>query len=396
MTDNEQQVIESPDRSVVSAVDAPNPDGAQSLSDRDIRHNMIVLIMIDAIWGLGATEIGLASSPLYVFLHASNTIIGFATGTLAILALVGVFFSPFITLRFRVKKWYLLIAHLPYLGAWGLIGLALIMSGRLGLSREWLLTFVVVMSGVNWFFAGFVSLPHNEYAAACIPMSHRGRFAGYSHTIGAIAGLLSNAVGGLILLQVAKPMAYGYLHVMTWFICQCGYILALFGRERPTPVEKAPKPWSKSMIKAAVTDKPYLRVIVLFVAYNILFIPCITTFVGVYGFRELKMIPAAAATIGFVQKFAVITLSAYVGRIIDKYSPKRVLTYWPLVMVLSLSPLLILHNSYGVYISAGFGMLFYSGYLGSFNALIYGMPSPENRAGHTSRSKFCFLMPRFP
>lgn len=232
-------------------------------------------------------DLALASGPLFVFLNASNTIIGL-TQSLMFLTLIGVFLSPFISVKLRIKKWYLMFSHVPYLGAWGAIGIALILSTKLGLSNSWLLGFVVAMSAANWFFAGFVTLAHNEYVAACMPMSHRGRLAGYSYTAGGAAGTISAAIGGIILLRVAKPMSFGYLYLMMWLICQSGYILALFGRERPTPIEKAPKPWSRAMLRAAWQDKPYLKMLALYAVYNMTFVPLLTVFLPIYGFRDLS------------------------------------------------------------------------------------------------------------
>lgn len=117
--------------------------------------------------------------------------------------------------------------------------------------------FIVAMSAVSGFSVGFVTLPHQEYVAACVPMKYRGRLAGYGWSIGSGLAIISNTLAGWILLRLAKPEAYGYLYVMTWLFCQMGFVLALFGKERPTPVEKSPKPWSKAMIKAAIFWKKW-------------------------------------------------------------------------------------------------------------------------------------------
>ncbi len=236
--------------------------------------------------------------------------------------MIGWFFSPFITVKFRVKKFYLLAVHIPFLGAWGIIGLGLVLSHRFGLGRQWLLNFVIVMSAANCFFQGFTALPHNEYVAACIPMSHRGRFSGYSYTIGQGLGVFSNLLGGWILWHIARPMSFGYLYVLTWFIIQCGYMLAMFGRERPTPVERCPKPWSKTMVKAVLYDKPYMRVLLLNVCYGVLFTPMLINFVPLYGFTDLRMLPVMAAVIGLVQRLTGLATSSFLGHAVDKVQPE--------------------------------------------------------------------------
>ena len=82
---------------------APPGPRQQPLSKIDIRHNMILLILMDTVWLFGATEMTLASSPLYAYLKASNTVIGLIQGSY-VLGLLGIFLSPFITIRFPNQK----------------------------------------------------------------------------------------------------------------------------------------------------------------------------------------------------------------------------------------------------------------------------------------------------
>lgn len=346
-----------------------------------IKRNMISTILVDSIWQMGYTEFLIASTPLFVYLNASNTLIGIITG-FAWTGLLGVVLSPFITCRFRVKKWYLFTAHLPYLGSLGLIGLGLVLAQVLGLSDSFLLKMVVVLTASSSFFGGFVTLPHWEYSAACLPMSHRGRFYGYSFTIGCFLGLLANYAGMWILTHVPKPMSFGYLYAMTWLICQTGYIAALFAKEKPTPIEKAPKPWSWKMIMAVVDDKPYLRVLMLYMIFYTAFVSLINNFVLVYGMKVLHMPAQSAAEIGIVQKVVSIALMYAIGRLIDKNSPKRVMQYSSLVMVAALVPLVVFQNSWSVYFCCGVGMIFSNLLWAGFMPLFFGLPKPENRTGH--------------
>lgn len=377
MSTEDKNVTVCPERADVGGEDRIS--GVSSAAD--IRHNLIVLVLIDCIWVFGAAEMLLAAGPLYVYLHASNTLIGLI-GSSQILGLLGVFLSPFITRRFPVKKLYLLIVHVPYIGPWGIIGIGLILSRRLGLSNEWLLGFVVAMNCVSGFFAGFVTLPHQEYVAACVPMSHRGRLNGYSNATGSGLALISNALAGWILLTMAKPMAFGWLYVMTWLICQGGYVLALLGREQRTPVERAPKPWSKEMVLSALRDKPYMRVIAVYTIYVIFFMPVVWMFLAIYGFRDLKMIAATAAALGITQKIATLLTSSHIGHLIDKFSAKRILLYLPFAFIATIVPVIVWRSPCAVYASTALGVVLSVGFQAAFCALLYGMPTPEHRAGH--------------
>ncbi|MBI2843951.1 MAG: hypothetical protein HYX78_11180 [Armatimonadetes bacterium] len=353
----------------------------RTLSDADIRHNMKVIIMLDAIFTTGVADLVMATTPLWVLLGASSTRIGFIN-SLSILALVGVFLSPFISVRFRFKKWYLFFIHVPYIGTWGIMGLALVFARHFDLSNAWLLAFLTAMTGANFFTGGFVTLPHQEYTAACIPMSHRGRYSAYSQGIGSLTSIGSTMLGGWILLRVAKPMAFGYLYLLTWFFCQAGYVMALFGRERPTPVENAPRPWSRGMLVAVWQDKPFLKLMLVNAGFMILFWPIINVYIGNYGYKELKMAPALAAVLMMITSAARIATSGPIGHLTDRLHPKRILPYWPLVAFLSIVPVLILRNEIGVFISTAIGAVFFIGQGCAFLALIYGLPRPEDRAGH--------------
>lgn len=357
------------------------PDGrASRLSEADVKHNVKVNVFLDAIYCFGAADFALASGPLYVYLGASNTLIG-AINSLAILALLGVLLSPYITRRFPYKKKYLFVVHLPYIGAYGLIGLGVLLSGMLGWSNEQLLHFVIAMMVVNFLASGFVTLPHQEFLAACIPMSYRGRYTGFSQSLGSVGGIVSAAVGGLVLLYFAKPMSFGVLFVMVWFFCQVGYILCLFAREPRTPVEESPPPYTRGMFSALWRDGKYLRVLGL----NFLFFALINpafAFVPIYGYKELGMEPATAAVIVLVQQVVRVVLSSHIGIFTDRLSAKKMLPLWLVAAALSFVPLFLLPNAYGVYASSALSALCLVGVNASFNALIYGLPSPENRSGH--------------
>jgi len=365
---------------------APKPadqivDGrADELSEADIKHNVKVNVFLDAIYCLGAADFALAAGPMYVFLGASNTMIG-TISALAILALLGVILSPYISNCFPYKKKYLFVVHVPYIGAYGLIGLGIIFLPSLGWSNHQMLNFVFAMMVLNFLASGFVTLPHQEFLSACIPMRYRGRYTGFSMGLGSVGSIVSSLVGGLVLLHVTKPMAFGWLYVMIWFFSQLGYVMCLFAREPRTPVENSPTPYTKGMFVALWQDKNYLRVLFI----NFLFFTLINPafmFVPIYGYKELNMIPATAAVIAVVQQVIRAVFSSHIGIFTDRLSAKRVFPIWLAVAALSFVPLFIMKNAYAVYISSALSALCLVGAMASFNALIFGLPSPENRSGH--------------
>ena len=351
------------------------------LSKADIKRNMIAIILLESIFYMGFTDLQLAMQPLLVYLKASNSMIGIINGA-TIMGLVGVFFSPWITRRFRYKKWYMFVVHMPYIGSVGLMGLAVLMSKQFGLSDPSLLMVVFGLTLAHWFFSGFVSLPHQEYTAACIPMAYRGRYSGWSFSVGGVLSIGSAMLGGWVLSHYSKPMAFGYVLLMAWAIAQSGFLFALLGKELPTPVEKSPKPWSKSMFKAVWEDKPYVRFLTIYALSNAIIYPTLFTFINVYGFRELGMRPETSALIQVIGQAARIGACVFIGIITDKIGPKRVYPFWFLIAGIGIMIPVMIGSPIGVYIASAFAALYVAGTTGAFGALLYGLPSPENRAGH--------------
>ena len=64
------------DRTVVSPESGSVVLGNKHLSADDIRHNMKVLIMLDAIFTMGITDLAIVAAPMWKYLHATNTQIG--------------------------------------------------------------------------------------------------------------------------------------------------------------------------------------------------------------------------------------------------------------------------------------------------------------------------------
>jgi len=360
------------------------PGGTSSapLAEGDVKHNLRVNVLVQAINAAGSADMALASGPLLVYLGASNSLIGLING-FGWLALVGVFLSPFISRRCPHKKWYMFWAHLPYLGAWGLIGLFVILSGILGISHPALLAIIVGLSAANMFFSGFVTLPSQEFLAACIPMSHRGRFTGFAMSTGAVAALVSSALGGLILLYVAKPQSFGWLYIIFWVLAQGGFVLALLAREPRVHTGEPPRPWSAGMFSALRADQRFQRVLLSNLFFFSVLFPC-TVFVPIYGYKVLGMSAATAAVIAIVQQVARLVLSSHIGIWTDKIGAKRITPVWFLLAAVSVVPLLVWNTPNALYVTVALQAVSHAGIMAAFNPLLLGTPKPENRSGHYS------------
>lgn len=392
---------------------AETDEYGRSLQPREIKRNMLSLVLLETTFWTGSADINLALQPLLVFLGASNAMIGAVNGAVWI-GLIGVLLSPWITKRFRYKKWYLFMGNVPYLTALFIMGLMAIYADTLGLSRQSLLLWVFGLYLAHWFFGGFVTLPCTEYIAACIPMSHRGRLTGYAYSAAGGTAIGAALAGQWILKNLEKPASFGYVLLLGWMFMQLGYTCMLFAKERPTPVEKSPEPYKKEMFSAFFDDKPYANLIFLYFLYTSLFYLTTFSFVQTYGFKVLKMPLWTSATMIIVQQISKLLTSAPMGLFIDRLTPKKTIPWiflasaaaWsaPMVMphvisqplshygwaksLIAQSPVwaylipAVSPEVLGVYISLALSTIFVTAIISAQTALICGLPSPEHRAGH--------------
>jgi len=374
------EIMDSPASCAVEASGADQPED-QQLSGRDIRRNMMSLVLLETTFWTGSADINLALQPLLVYLGASNTMIGWVNGVV-FAGLVGVVFSPWITKRFPYKKWYLFVGNVPYLTAIAVMGMLAVFNVSLGMSKDTLLWWVFGLYFMHWFFGGFVTLPCTEYIAACIPMSHRGRLTGYAYSAAGGTAIGAAFLGKYILKVVPKPASFGYVLLLGWVICQLGYMCMLFAKERRTPVEKSPPPYSKGMFTALLKDRAYVSLLVLYFLYTTCFYTTTFNFVNIYGFKELHMPLWTSATMIIIAQLSKLLTSAPMGLYIDKLSPKRTLPYIFFIAAASWLAPIVIPAHWGVYAGVALGTICVTGLISAQTALICGLPSPEHRAGH--------------
>jgi len=351
------------------------------LTDKQIKKNLILMILMDSIFSMGAIDLQIVMQPLWKYLHATNTQIGMV-GTWSMLSLIPIFLSPYISNKCRYKKLYLFFSHVPYIGTWGIMAFILFKTHSWNISSHTLLFLTIALSVATNVFGGFVNLPHQEYISNCIPMRLRGRLNGIGGTVGGSLSLASSAIGMWVLTVVAKPMAFGYLYLMTWFICQTGYIFALFGKEIPTPIENAPKPYTKEMFVDFWRDKRFLRVLIMWIVLNFFFGSIINTFIIQYGLRDFNLPDATSAAIAMTMQITSTCCGALIGVFVDKIRPKRTAQIVPYWGAFALLPILIFPCKISVFVTMGIFATYNTMLYASYFSLLYGIPKPEHRSGH--------------
>ncbi|MHB9035759.1 MAG: MFS transporter [Armatimonadota bacterium] len=349
------------------------------MSVQEIKRNIFFCLLLDAVAMSGWTDFQFSLQPLLVHLKASNTTIGIVTGSM-FAALFGAIVSPWISRRFTYKKWYMIVASIPCTSVIGIMGLLLVNSHRLGLSSAYLLGIIAALVCLMYLMLGFSLLPHQEYLAACVPMSHRGKLAGYSTSVGAVAAIGAAAASGWILTAYQKPMSFGFVFLLIWLIIQSSFVFSLFAREKLIAEQEPPKPWSIAMLKSVLEEKAFCRMIVLGSFFDLLICP-VYGYVNIYGFKALGMAASASAVFQIITQVVRISTALLIGLATDRFGAKRMVPIGVIFGIVALMPPLLLKNELSIYLSVGLSTLFMITMSTSFTKTIFGLPKPENRPG---------------
>lgn len=320
--------------------------------------------------------------PMLIHYGATNTQIGLVQGTL-IATLPGMVLAPWLTRRFPYKKLLVFVSDSLYLLPIALIGALICLDG---LSQR-LIPPATMVIAVVWLMlagqvaAGFGGLPNQEFFSACIPMHLRGRLAGFSAGIGGLLGLAGGGIAAWTLQHLEKPLAYGVLLLLAWFLCQLADSAVLLAREPRTPVESSPPPWGKAMWHSVLNDHHFLRVAATVVIISPL-ITQLAVFASVFAFRGLKLEPTMAAWIGMTAAIARLTLSPAAGWLTDHWGAKPSLLLWSGISAIGFGTLAAIPSTASVFTAAAVAAVAGSGFSGAMNALTSGIPAPEHRSGH--------------
>lgn len=357
------------------------------LSPQDVRRNFACLVWKGSVFAMGWAEVMVVLQPLLVHYGASNTQIGIVQGVL-IATLPGMFASPWITRRFRRKKFYLYLTDSLYLLPVGIVGAA-VWSG-IEVAGGTMVLFIVWMMLAGQIAAGFGGLPNQEFFASCIPMRLRGRLAGISAGLGGLLSLGAASIALWVLAAVPEPRGFGALLVLAWFLCQIADTSVLFAKEPPTPVDASPEPWSREMWQAFIRDTRFVRVAAAVCLLSPL-LGQLAVFAGVFAFRELRFEAQMAAWLGMTAAGSRLALSPVAGWITDRWGARPSLLMWAGAAGAGFVLLAVFPCAESVFVATGIAAVAWSGFSGAMNALTAGIPAPENRAGHFTLLGFLMI-----
>jgi len=204
-----------------------------------------------------------------------------------------------------------------------------------------LLLIVMILRGLA---GGFAALPWQEMVATIIPISHRGRFWGFSRVVVQVVGVIGSAVAAMVLGRFIYPYNYAVAFSIAIVSQWISFYMISQTRE-PEPVNwVAPDPAKKSLDFAKFkeilrTDKNF---VLYMLARSISFVGgTATSFLAVYGIRRFAAGDSQAAIFTGIIFFTGIIAYGYLGGMTDRVGPKRVLLFALISLASSLTLTLV-------------------------------------------------------
>ncbi|MCK5646289.1 MAG: MFS transporter [Anaerolineales bacterium] len=214
---------------------------------------------------------------------------------------------------------------------------------------------------IKAFTSGMVALPWQELIATVIPVTHRGRYWGYSLILGKLMGMAGAMITGLILANIAYPKNYSLMFAIAFTSVSISYIFLSRNIEpemkRETPSSDI-NTWGK-ITHILAADRNF-RTYLLNRGFAFLSLMGIG-FVAVYGIQKFDLSISYSATFTFVMFISEIVGYGIWGSIGDKDGYKRIIEYSNLLYLLGVLALLFVGSLWGLYVVFGIISLAHSG-----------------------------------
>ena len=182
---------------------------------------------------------------------------------------------------------------------------------------------------------GMSALPWQEVMARVIPISHRGRFFGFSRVFGQGAGILGSVITGLILANLSYPRNYALGFGVAVIIQWLSFFSYIQNRE-PEPeqvIQPALDTEPPKAKKTAIDFRMFGRILkqdanfrLYLIARSISFIGNMATaFIAVYAIKTFNLPDEQAAIFTGVILASGVLGYAFWGAVGDRIGPKKIM-----------------------------------------------------------------------
>lgn len=219
----------------------------------------------------------------------------------------------------------------------------------------------LVFYGIKVFSSGLVALPWQELIATVIPVSHRGRYWGFSLVLGKLLGLFGAFIAGLMLARITYPLNYAYMFLIGFVCVVISYFFLSLNVE--PEIERHTSAISISVwerIKTILrTDKNFATFLVnrgfVFLSFMGL------AFVTVYGIERFNLPISYSAVFTGVMLSTEIVGYAIWGTVGDRDGYKRVIEASNGLLIAGFLGLLFVKSVWGLYVVFGILSFAHSG-----------------------------------
>lgn len=231
----------------------------------------------------------------------------------------------------------------------------------LKLDQKVAIVLFLLFYGIKVFSSGLVALPWQELIATVIPVSHRGRYWGFSLILGKLLGMFGAIIAGLMLAKITYPLNYAYMFLVGFICVAISYIFLSLNIEpeinRQT-FAKTINVWGR--IKVILDANKNFAVFLVNRGFVFLSFMGLG-FVTVYGIEKFHLPISYSAIFTAVMLIAEIVGFGIWGTIGDKDGYKRVIEVCNLFLIVGLVALLFVDSIWGLYIVFGIISFAHSG-----------------------------------
>jgi MFS family permease len=231
------------------------------------------------------------------------------------------------------------------------------------LDKEVAIVIFLIIFVIKTFSSGLVALPWQELIATVIPVSHRGRYWGFSLIFGKVTGIVGSVFTVYLLSNIAYPLNYTYMFLFGFGAALISYIFLNLNIEpeidRANSSENGElKTWGK--LKMVLKTDSNFRIYL--VNRGFIFMGWMGMgFVSVYGIGKFNLPLSYSAIFTGVMFFFQILGYGTWGQFGDKNGYKRVIEYSNLIFILGIFVLLFVKSVWGVYLVFGIISFAHSG-----------------------------------
>jgi MFS family permease len=231
----------------------------------------------------------------------------------------------------------------------------------LRLDKEVAVVLFLLIYGIKVFSSGLVALPWQELIATVIPVTHRGRYWGFSLILGKLMGIVGAVITGLMLANIAYPFNYGYMFLVGFICAAISYLFLSLNIEPEIKRQVSSTHiniWTR--IKGILsTDKNFG---IYLINRGFVFLSFMGLgFVTVFGLQKFNLPISYSAIFTGVMLISEIVGYGIWGTIGDRDGYKRVIEYCNLILILGLFMLLFVKSVGWLYIIFGIISFAHSG-----------------------------------